>query len=151
MLPKNAGGADLGPAPPELILAAYAGCVGSIGRIIAFQEKITLRGMTFEVEADYDPDRLLGRETTARSGFQEMRLKVKIDADLDDEAKQAFLDKIEERCPVGGFPSTQLSCSLYSTSKQPLNICVLHRAKPAQYCKYQARHKKTAKFGGFFH
>ena len=99
--PKNAGGADLGPAPPELILAAYAGCVGSIGRIIAFQEKITLRGMTFVVEADYDPDRLLGRKTEARPGFQEMRLKVNIDADLDDEAKQAFLDEIEQRCPVG--------------------------------------------------
>lgn len=99
--PKNAGGADLGPAPPELILAAYAGCVGSIGRIIAFQEKITLRGMTFVVEADYDPDRLPGRKTEARPGFQEMRLKVNIDADLDDEAKQAFLDKIEQRCPVG--------------------------------------------------
>ena len=99
--PKNAGGADLGPAPPELILAAYAGCVGSIGRIIAFQEKITLRGMTFVVEADYDPDRLLGRKTEARPGFQEIRLKVNIDADLDDEAKQAFLDKIEQRCPVG--------------------------------------------------
>lgn len=99
--PKNAGGADLGPAPPELILAAYAGCVGSIGRILAFQEKIELRGMSFEVEADYDPDRLLGRATTARAGFQEMRLKVKIDADLDDAAKQAFLDKIEARCPVG--------------------------------------------------
>ena len=39
--PKNAGGADLGPAPPELILAAYAGCVGTIGRIMAHQEKIT--------------------------------------------------------------------------------------------------------------
>lgn len=99
--PKNAGGADLGPAPAELVLAAYAGCVGSIGRIIAFQEKITLRGMSFEVEADYDPDRLLGRKTSARAGFQEMRLKVKIDADLNDAAKQAFLDKIEERCPVG--------------------------------------------------
>lgn len=99
--PKNAGGADLGPAPPELILAAYAGCVGSLGRIIAFQDKINLRGMTFEVEADYDPARILGRETTARAGFQEMRLKVNIDADLDDAAKQEFLDKIEARCPVG--------------------------------------------------
>ena len=57
--------------------------------------------MTFEVEADYDPARILGRETTARAGFQEMRLKVNIDADLDDAAKQAFLDKIEARCPVG--------------------------------------------------
>ncbi len=99
--PKNAGGADRGPAPPELILAAYAGCVGSLGRIIAMQDKIKLHGMVFEVEADYDPDYLLGRETTARAGFQEMRLKVKIDADLDDAGKQAFLDKIEDRCPVG--------------------------------------------------
>ena len=99
--PKNAGGANLGPAPPELILAAYAGCVGSLGRIIAMQDKITLHGMSFEVEADYDPACLLGRATTARAGFQEMRLKVKIDADLDDAGKQAFLDKIEERCPVG--------------------------------------------------
>lgn len=98
--PKNAGGADLGPAPPELILAAYAGCVGSIGRIIAFQDKITLRGMKFEVEADYDTDRILGRETTARTGFQEVRLRVEIDADLDDAAKQEFLDRIEERCPI---------------------------------------------------
>lgn len=98
--PKNAGGADLGPAPPELILAAYAGCVGSIGRIIAHQEKINLRGMRFEVEADYDPDRLLGRQTTARTGFQEVRLNVEIDADLDAAAKQDLLQRIEERCPI---------------------------------------------------
>ncbi|TDQ36155.1 OsmC family protein [Thiopseudomonas denitrificans] len=98
--PKNAGGADLGPAPPELILAAYAGCVGSIGRIMAHQEKINLRGMRFEVEADYDPDRLLGRETSARTGFQQIRLNVEIDADLDDAAKQDFLQRIEARCPI---------------------------------------------------
>lgn len=98
--PKNAGGADLGPAPPELILAAYAGCVGSIGRIMAHQEKINLRGMRFEVEADYDPDRLLGRETSARTGFQQIRLNVEIDADLDDAAKQDFLERIEARCPI---------------------------------------------------
>ncbi len=98
--PKSAGGADLGPAPPELILAAYAGCVGSIGRIIAFQEKFELRGMRFEVEADYDTDRILGRETTARTGFQEVRLKVEIDADLDEPAKQELLQRIEARCPI---------------------------------------------------
>lgn len=98
--PKNAGGADLGPAPPELILAAYAGCVGTIGRIMAHQEKITLRGMQFEVEADYNPDRLLGRDSTDRTGFQQVRLKVAIDADLDDTAKRDFLERIETRCPI---------------------------------------------------
>lgn len=98
--PKNSGGANLGPAAPELILAAYAGCVGTIGRIMAHQEKFTLRGMRFEVEADYDPDRLMGRETEARAGFQEMRMKVEIDADLDMAAKQDLLERIEARCPI---------------------------------------------------
>jgi len=98
--PKSAGGANMGPSAPELILAAYAGCVGTIGRIAAFQEKFTLRGMTFELEADYDTDRILGRETTARAGFQEVRLKVNIDADLDDAAKQDLLERIEARCPI---------------------------------------------------
>lgn len=98
--PKNSGGADLGPAPPELILAAYAGCVGSIGRIVAHQEKINLRGMRFEVEADYNPDRLLGRETSDRTGFQQVRLSVEIDADLDPAAKQDFLERVEARCPI---------------------------------------------------
>lgn len=98
--PKNADGADLGPAPPELILAAYAGCVGTIGRIMAHQEKITLRGMQFEVEADYNPDRLLGRDSTDRAGFQQVRLKGAIDADLDDTAKRDFLERIETRCLI---------------------------------------------------
>lgn len=98
--PVSAGGADRGPAPPELILAAYAGCIGSIGRIIAFQDKIELRGMKFEVEADYNTDKILGRETTDRAGFSEVRLKVDIDCDLSPEEKQKFLEQIEERCPI---------------------------------------------------
>ena len=50
--PKNAGGQDLGPTPLEAILAAVAGCFGTIGRFIAHQQKINLRGMRFELEAD---------------------------------------------------------------------------------------------------
>ena len=98
--PVSAGGANRGPAPPELILAAYAGCVGSIGRIIAFQDKIELRGMKFEVEADYNPAKILGRESDDRVGFTEVRLNVDIDCDLSAEEKQALLQRIEDRCPI---------------------------------------------------
>lgn len=107
--PTNAGGADLGPTPLELMLAAYAGCVGSIGRIVAHQKKINLRGMRFSVAADYNPARLLGQETTDRTGFQEIRLNVEIDADLDDTAKQDFLSQVEARCPVFDNLSNQSS------------------------------------------
>jgi putative redox protein len=98
--PKNAGGKGLGPTPLEVILGTVAGCFGTIGRYIAHQQKIVLRGMQFEIEADYDPDGLLGRNPEVRSGFQALRVTVTIDADLDQEQKQAFLELIEERCPL---------------------------------------------------
>ena len=98
--PAHAAGQDLGPTPLELILAALAGCFGTIGRLLAHQRKIELRGMRFEVQADYDPAGLLGRDTTVRSGFQALRLLVEIDADLSAEEKQAFLQEVERRCPL---------------------------------------------------
>ena len=98
--PKNAAGQDLGPTPLEAILAAVAGCFGTIGRLVAHQQKIELRGMRFEIEADYVPAGLLGRDPDVRPGFQELRVKVGIDADLSQEEKQALLEQIEKRCPV---------------------------------------------------
>ncbi len=98
--PKNAAGQDLGPTPLELILAAVAGCFGTIGRFLAHQRKFELRGMQFEIEGDYDPDGLLGRRDDVRPGFQALRVKVAIDADLSREEKQAVLTEIERRCPL---------------------------------------------------
>ena len=98
--PKTAAGQDLGPTPLEAILAALAGCFGTIGRFIAHQQKIELRGMRFEMEADYDPNGLLGRDTEVRPGFQELRIRVEIDADLDTAQKQRLLEQIEQRCPL---------------------------------------------------
>lgn len=98
--PKNAGGQDMGPSPLQLQLAAVAGCFGTIGRIIAHQQKITLRGIHFDLEADYDPDGLMGRNSEVRPGFQALRIKVDIDADLSQEEKQQFLEQIERRCPL---------------------------------------------------
>ncbi|SFP32207.1 OsmC family protein [Pseudomonas borbori] len=98
--PTHAGGQGLGPTPLDIVLAAVAGCFGTLGRYIAHQQKIELRGMRFEIEADYDPDGLLGRRDDVRPGFQALRVKVEIDADLDRERKQALLDEIERRCPL---------------------------------------------------
>ncbi|MFC2972606.1 OsmC family protein [Azotobacter bryophylli] len=97
---KNGGGQDLGPGPLSVLLASLAGCFGSIGRMVARKRQVDLRGMQFALEADYDPDGLLGLDPGVRAGFQELRLQVEIDADLDRPAKQALLEEIEKRCPV---------------------------------------------------
>jgi putative redox protein len=98
--PKTAAGSDRGASPLELILAALAGCFGTIGRFLAHQRKIELRGMRFDLEADYDPAGLLGRDPAVRPGFQALRVLVEIDADLTPEEKQEFLEEVERRCPL---------------------------------------------------
>ena len=98
--PKTSGGQDMGPSPLQLVMAAVVGCFGTIGRIVAHQKKINLRGMRFEIEADYDPDGLMGRNPQVRAGFQDVRVRVDIDADLSPEEKQAFLEEVEHRCPL---------------------------------------------------
>ncbi|MFT0212517.1 OsmC family protein [Pseudomonas sp. F1_0610] len=98
--PKNAGGSDKGPTPPELLLASLAGCVGSIARIVAHQQKLNIKGMQFKAEGDFNPDKLLGKDTEDRAGFQQIRLEVSIDSDLNKEQQLAFLAEVERRCPI---------------------------------------------------
>ncbi|RAU18634.1 OsmC family peroxiredoxin [Nitrincola tibetensis] len=98
--PISAKGAGLGATPLEMFLFSLAGCIGTIGRIAAFQKKINLKGMNITVEGDYNPAGLLGKPTDDRMGFQEIRIRAVIDADMSDAEKEAFLDEICHRCPL---------------------------------------------------
>lgn len=98
--PEAARGSDQGPTPLEYFLFSLGGCICTIGRIAAMQQKIDLRGMKVSVEGDYNPAGLLGKPSEDRVGFQHIQVSAEIDADLSDEDKQAFLDAVCERCPL---------------------------------------------------
>lgn len=98
--PANAGGTDTGVTPLEMVFASLAGCIGTIGRIVAMQERITLRGMSIKVEGDLDTDGLLGKPIDGRIGFEGITITVDVDADMTDEEKEAFIHKVDSRCPV---------------------------------------------------
>ncbi|MCB5226805.1 OsmC family protein [Alishewanella sp. 16-MA] len=98
--PVAAKGTGLGPTPLQMLLFTVGACIGTIGRIAAFQQKITLRSMQVKVDGDYNPAGLLGKTTDDRVGFTEIRISAVIDADLTDEQKQQFLDEICQRCPL---------------------------------------------------
>lgn len=98
--PLAAKGSGTGPTPLQMLLFAIGGCIGTIGRIAAFQQKINLRGMQVKVEGDYNPAGLLGKPTDDRVGFTEIRISAVIDADLTDEQKLQFLDEVCQRCPL---------------------------------------------------
>ncbi|MCG6186722.1 OsmC family protein [Maribellus maritimus] len=98
--PKMAGGNDEGPNPLEIFLSSLPACICAIGRIIATQRRINLRGIEVEVEGDIDKDFLLGKTTEGRAGFTEIRSFVHIDADMTKEEKEAFLNDVAVRCPI---------------------------------------------------
>lgn len=98
--PVTAKGSGLGPTPLQMLLFAVGGCIATIARIAAFQQKIALRSMKITVEGDYNPDALMGKVTDDRAGFQQIRISAEIDADLDIEQKQRFLDEVCARCPL---------------------------------------------------
>lgn len=98
--PKAAGGDDLGPNPLEVFLSTLPACICAIGRIIARQNRIDLRGIEARIEGDIDKDFLMGKTTEGRAGFTAIRSFVKIDADMSDEEKSEFVGEIQKRCPI---------------------------------------------------
>jgi len=98
--PEAARGQNQGPTPLEYFLFSLGGCICTIGRIAAMQQKIELRGMKVSVEGDYNPAGLLGKPSDDRTGFQQIQVSAEIDADMTDEEKQVFLDAVCERCPL---------------------------------------------------
>lgn len=93
-------GADAGPSPLEYLFFALAGCICTVGKIVAYQKKIDLKGMEVRIEGFFDPEVLIGKEKNQRAGFQSIRIHTKIDAPLSPEEKKAFLREVESRCPV---------------------------------------------------
>ena len=51
-LPREKGGQDLGPTPPELLLASLASCSGIFAKLFADREGIPTEGIEVTVEAD---------------------------------------------------------------------------------------------------
>ena len=98
--PTNSGGADAGPTPLEYLFFSLAGCVVTIGHIIAKQERLPVRNISVRVEGELDTDVLMGKRADLRAGFSSIRVFTTIDADMTLEEKQELLEKIDKRCPI---------------------------------------------------
>ncbi len=98
--PEGPGATDKGPTPLEYLLVSLAGCIATMGRIVAAQKKIELRGLSVAVEGEINTDGLLGKDTSDRIGFTGLHLKVSIDADMTAQEKLSFAQLLEKRCPV---------------------------------------------------
>ena len=84
----------------EYLFVSLAGCIVTIGHIIAKQRRLPVRKIEVHVEGEVDTDVFMGKSTAARAGFSRIRVHTKIDADMSQEEKEAFLHDIDVRCPI---------------------------------------------------
>jgi uncharacterized OsmC-like protein len=98
--PTAAGGLDAGPTPLEYLALALAGCIGAIGRVVASQQRLPVRGMRIKVSGGLDPNGYLGKATDHRVGFTGFTVEVAIEGDLSREQQEQFVHEVDRRCPV---------------------------------------------------
>lgn len=98
--PAAGGGTDTGPTPPEYLLISLAGCIVTLGQIIAKQDRLPIRNIEVNIEGNLDTDVLMGKSTELRPGYLSLQVHVKIDADMSQEEKEALIHKIDARCPI---------------------------------------------------
>ena len=98
--PKAGGGTDSGPSPLDYLFVSLAGCIATIGHIIAKQRSLPVRGIQVNVEGELDLDILMGKRQDARAGFDGIRVITTIDADMTQAEKEQYLREIDERCPI---------------------------------------------------
>jgi len=98
--PESLGGADQAPSPLDYVFVALGSCFITIGKLVAMQRKVNLRGMEVEISGDLNLDVLRGKELNERAGFTGIVVNLKIDADLSENEKREFAEEIERRCPV---------------------------------------------------
>jgi putative redox protein len=98
--PVSGGGTDSGPTPLEYLFISMAGCIVTIGNIVAKQRHLPIRKIEVHVEGELDTDVLMGKSKEIRAGFSGLRVHTKIDADMTQAEKEIFLSEVDARCPI---------------------------------------------------
>ena len=87
------------PSPIDYVLAALAGCFNIVATLVAKDMGINIEDLKVEVEGVFNPGKLYG-QGNERAGYKEIKVKVKVKTDADEETLKKWLEQVEERCPV---------------------------------------------------
>lgn len=98
--PESLGGTDEDANPVEYILAGFAGCANVIGHMVAKELGFTIESLKIEVSGELNPNRFLGTSFEERAGFKSISLNFIPTTDASVETLAAWLQIVEDRCPV---------------------------------------------------
>ena len=91
---------DAGATPVELVLSGLASCLTAGVASVAQLRGIQLRAVTAKLEGDMDILGILGADTDARNGFNNIRVTFAIDADATPEEIRALVAQSQKRSAV---------------------------------------------------
>lgn len=98
--PPALGGTDAGPNPVEYVLSSIAGCINVVLHAVAQEKGVEIRGLKLSVTGQLDTDRLMGKDTEKRAGFESVDLTAEVDSPASPEEIDELLAIAETRCPV---------------------------------------------------
>jgi uncharacterized OsmC-like protein len=98
--PPALGGADGGPNPVELILAALGTCQEITYRAYATALGIPLDNVSVTVEGDIDLRGFFAVDESVRAGYEAVRATVNLESSASEEQLQQLRDVVNGHCPV---------------------------------------------------
>lgn len=103
-------GGDNGPAPVEYLLVGLAGCLTAGIANVATARNVTLHAVEATIEGDIDLQGILGLSKDVRNGYEQIRVRFRVDAEASPEqieaivrqsmARSAVLDVLTNGVPV---------------------------------------------------
>lgn len=97
--PEEKNGTNKGPTPVEYLLGSLGSCICITSRMIADRMDMEINSVKTEVEGDIDYEGMINPDEV-RPGVGEIRVKVDLNGDLDEEKKQKIIKRAEQSCPV---------------------------------------------------
>ncbi len=98
--PVSGGGENAGPSPLECVLSGLGACIMTMMQVASRKKRVEMRSLEIEMEGILDTDGITGRNPDIRVGFAEIIVRVKLDADMSDQEKLAFIKEAEDHCPA---------------------------------------------------
>lgn len=93
-------GENKGANPVEYLLVGLSGCLTTAMIAHAAARGIVIRAVESRFEGDLDVQGFLGLREDVPVGYQEIRVKFKIDADISEQAKEELIEMAQKYSPV---------------------------------------------------
>jgi len=93
-------GNNEGANPVEFLLHALAGCVTTTFVLHAMARGIEIRELSTQLEGDLDLRGLLGLDDSVSPGYEQIRIKMNVQANCSDEALDDLLAYTQQHSPV---------------------------------------------------